>query len=374
MSCERVLIVGGGPAGATAAIALRAKGIEVEIVEIERVWAPLGVGLLLQGPPLRALASIGLIDACVAAGFPHEEVTFMNTRGDVLNVTRSPQVAGPQYPPSLAMSRPALHQVLAARVRDDGTAVRLGTTVEAVLHTDRGVEVAFTDGSTGTYDLLVAADGIHSRVRELVFADTPPPRYTGQLIWRTTLRRPAELRNYPIIFGPSGKLGLVPVSEEHMYLYLLQNSAHDDRPDRSRWHDLLREQLAGYNAQVDRIREEIVDPAQVDLRGLQMLLVAPPWHRGRVVLIGDAAHATTPHLAYGIGLAVEDSIVLAEVLAQNASVETALEQFTQRRYERCRTVVENSVLLGHWEQHPEITDADPRRVFEETFAIVAQPL
>jgi 2-polyprenyl-6-methoxyphenol hydroxylase-like FAD-dependent oxidoreductase len=78
--------------------------------------------------------------------------------------------------------------------------------------------------------------------------------------------------------------------------------------------------------------------------------MAKPWHRGRTVLIGDAAHATTPHLAAGAGLAVEDSIVLAAAIERATSCETALQEFTARRYERCRMVVENSVRLGDIEQ------------------------
>ena len=373
-SVERVLVVGGGPAGMTAAIALRARGLEPEIVELDAAWAPLGVGLLLQGPPLRALQTIGLIDACVEAGFAHHDVTMMTARGDVIAVARSPQVAGPEYPPSVAMSRPALHQVLVDRVAADGTPVRTGLTVDRIEQHDNGVHADFSDGSAGSYDLVVGADGLHSRVRSLVFDDAPAPRYTGQMIWRTMVSRPEEQRTYPIIFGPGGKLGLVPVSEEEMYVYLLQASPSDERPPTEDWADLLRGSLAGYNERVDAIREELIDPAKVDYRGLQALLVPPPWFSGRVVLIGDAAHTTTPHLAYGVGLAVEDSIVLADEVARGDEADQALARFMARRYERCRLVVENSVLLGEWEQHPDTPGADPRRVVEETFAAVAQPL
>ena len=371
---RRVLVVGGGPAGTTAAIALRARGLEPEIVEIEPVWAPLGVGLMLQGPPLRALRSIGLIDACVAAGFAHDEVTMMTARGDVIGVSRSPHVAGPEYPPSVAMSRPALHRVLSERVIADGIPVRLGLTVDAFELRDDGVGVTFSDGSSSSFDLVVGADGLHSRVRALAFPDAPEPELTGQTIWRTTVRRPEDRRTYPIIFGPGGKLGLVPVSEDELYVYLLQTSPTGERPATSEWADLLRGHMAGYNEEVDRIREEVVDPGRVDYRALQALLVPPPWHRGRVVLIGDAVHTTTPHLAYGVGMAIEDSIVLAEEAADAVSAEDALVRFTERRYERCRLVVENSVLLGEWEKHPDTPGADPRRVVEETFAAVAQPL
>ena len=371
---ERVLVVGGGPAGMTAAIALRAQGLRPELVEIDRDWTPLGVGLLLQGPPLRALRSIGVLDACVEAGFPVHDVTFMNVHGDVLGVARSPAVAGPEYPPSLAMARPALHRVLAARVEADGTPVRLGLTAEAISQTGDRVDVGFDDGSRGSYDLVVAADGAHSHVRRLAFDSGAEPQFTGQAIWRTMVRRPPGHRNYPIIFGPGGKLGLVPVSEKELYIYLLQTPPTDERPPQDEWAECMRGFMANYNVEVDGLREQIVDPALVDYRALSALLVPRPWHRGRVVLLGDAAHTTTPHLSYGVGMAVEDSIVLAEEAASGDPAEQVLERFTKRRYERCRIVVENSVLLGEWEKHPGTPGAEPGRVVGETFAVLAQPL
>jgi len=94
-----------------------------------------------------------------------------------------------------------------------------------------------------------------------------------------------------------------------MYLYLLQSPTTDERPDPSRWAETLRNHLAGHNDHVDAVREQIVDSAQVDYRGLSAMLLPPPWYRGHVVLIGDAAHTTTPHLAYGVAMAVEDGVV-----------------------------------------------------------------
>jgi 2-polyprenyl-6-methoxyphenol hydroxylase-like FAD-dependent oxidoreductase len=164
------------------------------------------------------------------------------------------------------------------------------------------------------------------------------------------------------------------VSEDDLYLYLLQNRASDERPPRDRWVELLRADLAGYDATVDGIRGTIDDAKVVDYRGLIALLLPEPWHRGRVVLVGDAAHTTTPHLAYGIGLAVEDGIVLAEELSRDEGVDQALARFTARRFERCQLVVENSILLGEWEQNPGTPGADPGRVVGETFAAVARPL
>ena len=207
-----------------------------------------------------------------------------------------------------------------------------------------------------------------------MFDDAPAPRYTGQMIWRTMVPRPEEQRTYPIIFGPGGKLGLVPVSEEEMYVYLLQASPSDERPPTEDWADLLRGSLAGYNERVDAIREELIDPAKVDYRGLQALLVPPPWFSGRVVLIGDAAHTTTPHLAYGVGLAVEDSIVLADEVSRGDEADKALARFMARAATNSAGSSSRTPSSSVSGNSTRTQGADPRRVVEETFAAVAQPL
>jgi 2-polyprenyl-6-methoxyphenol hydroxylase-like FAD-dependent oxidoreductase len=98
-----------------------------------------------------------------------------------------------------------------------------------------------------------------------------------------------------------------------------------------------------------------------------------PWHRGRVLLIGDAVHTTTPHMAAGAGIAVEDSVVLAALLAAGGTVPAVLEAFMARRYERCRLVVENSFQLGEWEKTPNAPGANPIPVEQQTIRALAQP-
>ena len=144
-----------------------------------------------------------------------------------------------------------------------------------------------------------------------------------------------------------------------MYLFLVQNVADVRRPPRARLAALLRAQLSDYQGLVGELREQLMDSERVDYRPLYALLLSPPWHRGRVVLIGDAVHATTPHLAAGAGLAIEDGIVLAELLAATRSVPDALAALAARRYERCRAIVEELVAARSWEKQPADPEADP---------------
>lgn len=366
---RRALIVGGGPAGLTAAIALARAEVSAEIVELDPKWTPEGVGLLLQTAPLRALERLGLLEECRAAGFVHHVIRFCDRQGNVLYETPS------REPAPVGISRAALHAILAAAAGRLGCPVRLGLTVSSLAQSPDAVDVQFSDGSAGTYDLVVGADGIHSRVRDLVFGpDRFVPRHAGQVIWRVGLRRPPELDRYHMLQGPGDKVGLVPISGDQLYLFMVQTKPDAARPARADLARRLRDQLRPYGSFVPALLEQVDDSLPIDYRGLQHVLVRGPWHQGRALLVGDAAHATTPHLAFGVGLAIEDGIVLAEQAAGSSTVPDLLARFMERRYERCRMVVESSLQLCRWEQRPGDPDADPQRLSAETFAALEQPI
>ena len=370
----RVLIVGGGPAGMTAAIALARSGIAAEIVEIEDDWRPAGVGLLLQSPPLRALKTLGLYEQCVAAGEPHAAIELFGSHGDPVGTFPQFNVNEPEAPPSVAMSRVTLHGILVDALRELGTPVRTGTTVARLAQDRDGVDVELTDGSRERFDLVLGADGLHSRIRDMVLPGGAEPSYTGQVIWRGAFERPAELDGYRIIIHGPHRLGLVPLSATTGYIWMLDSTMPLERPPREALVDLWQERLANYPSPVPAVAAQLREPDRVDFRALQTLLLPPPWHSGRVVLVGDAAHATSPQLAFGIGLAIEDAVVLADLLRSEPELSDALGTFTERRFPRCRLVVENSRRLGEWEQHPDAPGADPIALIRESMSTLAQPI
>ena len=189
---ERALIVGGGPAGMTAALALAQAGVECSIVELQRDWRPAGVGIGLQSAPLRATKALGLFDAIVRVARPHHEIVLAHADGERIGAMPQVNVNDPDDPPFVNMSRMALHELLERALRERGIGVRLGTTVDALDETADGVRATLSDGSVEEHDLVVGADGLHSKVRAMVSPHAPKPEYAGQVIWRMRLARGAR--------------------------------------------------------------------------------------------------------------------------------------------------------------------------------------
>jgi 2-polyprenyl-6-methoxyphenol hydroxylase-like FAD-dependent oxidoreductase len=372
-----VLIVGGGPAGLTAATALRNAGFEAELVEVNDELRPLGSGLTMIGPTLRALSQVDVeaLEQCIAQGSGHPGMIFGNSEGETLQRMELPQIAGDRFPGGFGITRPVFWGILADMARKAGAPIRLSTTVTSIAQHENEVEVELSDGTRQSYDLVLAADGLHSAVRELVFPDAPRPYFNGQTVWRAMIPRPPDLADdMGMYYGPRNKAGCNPVSDTEAYVFLVENARRTPRPPREQWPELIREQLSEYGGVIGWARERMTDPEKIDCRPLQVFLMPSPWYRGQVLLIGDAAHATTPHLAMGAGIAIEDGIVLAEELSIHDTLEEALEAFMARRFERCRIVVENSAQLGAWEQDPSVPPSEHARLSDESFAAMAAPI
>jgi 2-polyprenyl-6-methoxyphenol hydroxylase-like FAD-dependent oxidoreductase len=242
---------------------------------------------------------------------------------------------------------------MSEEVRRLGAAVRLGVTVDEFAQDGAGVDVTFSDGGHARYDLVVGADGIYSRVRGLLFPQAAAPRYTGQCSWRILADRPPGFEKGEFYVGHDHMVGITACSADKVYVFILNTDPGRTRIEPEDQPVKVRELLADFGGNIAAIRERVGQDSSVVYRPLESALQPRPWHLGRVVLIGDAVHATTPHLASGAGIAVEDALVLVEELERHGSnVAAAIETFTERRYERCRFVVETGVAIGEVQQQP----------------------
>jgi 2-polyprenyl-6-methoxyphenol hydroxylase-like FAD-dependent oxidoreductase len=350
-AASKVLIVGGGIGGLSSAIALTNRGIDVEIVEQNPRWDVYGVGIIQPGNAMRALHQLGLLDEALASGFAMDGDRFFLANGTQLTDSDFPRIVGPEYPGLNGITRPRLHEILTGAVKRSGAKVTLGHRIESLTQDDAGVDVELTDGSSGRYDLVIGADGVFSQIRTIVFPEAPQPRYTGQAVWRYNLPRPAEVNKLTMFAGPESKAGLVPLAPDLMYLLYIETPGGETSPhlDPDTLADQLRERLQPFAGQIADVRDAITDPAKVVYRPIETVWVEPAWQRGRVALIGDAAHATSPHVGQGAAMALEDSVVLGEELAATDSLTDAFDAFGRRRYERVRTIVEISEQIAKWE-------------------------
>ena len=372
---SKILVVGGGVAGLAVAIGLHAKGLQVEVVEKNADWSVYHVGIIVQANFVRALNQLGIGDAAVRAGFGYRGVRFLTPAGDpIAELPGESDVDG--LPGDLGLTRPALHEVLTSKVRELGIPVKLGVTFASFTDTGSGVDVTFTDGSSGSYDLLIGCDGNYSAVRKVLWPEATP-KFTGQGVWRYNVPRPKDLEWSDLYIGDAGngfrgKAGYCPLTEDEMYIFSVVEEVGNPRFAPETLAEELQKRLRGYGGILGEAAKAVTDPALVVYRPLEACIMPDPWYKGRVVLIGDAAHSATPHLGQGAAMAVEDAVVLAEELAAK-DVDAALRAFMDRRFERAKLVGTSSIQLGEWEMKPE-TAGDPVELTDRIRKKLAEPV
>jgi len=346
---NNALIVGGGIGGLTAGTALRRAGIKVDLIEAKPDLGVYGVGIIQPNNTLRALDQIGLADRCVEEGAPFPGWRIYNEAGEFLIEVSTRNSAARNFPPVNGITRPALHTILTQAAVAHGVTIRVGVRIAQLNQTDDSVRVVLSDGSEGRYDLVIGCDGIYSDTRRRLFDDVTSPRNVGQSVWRYNLPRPQNLDWGRIYYGSKSKVGLVPLGPKLMYMFLVTSEPANQPMPTERLAALMRDRLSSYQGYIAELREKIVDPEQVVYKSMEHLLLPSPWMKGRVIVIGDAAHATTPHLAQGAAMAIEDAVLLGELLGRDAPVDAVLDEFMRRRFERVKLVVEVSKQLADWE-------------------------
>jgi len=367
----KALIIGGGIGGLTAAIALRQRGFDVDLVEKNPTLTVYGVGIIQQSNVIRAVAQLGVLDEYVDAGFGFDKVYVYVGPGVLVATLDAPRfVEG--YPANLGISRRSLHEVLTNTAIELGAHLEFGFTTQRLEDDGTHVTAHFEGRPSKSYDLVVGADGINSGIRADLFPEAPPPEFTGQAVWRYNFSRPPEVDGICAYSG-AVNVGLVPLSQETMYMYVTTPEPSAQRLPVEGLARRMRETLTGAPPAISRLAPQITDDKAVVYRPLECVLLRGPWHRGRVVLLGDAVHATTPHLGQGAGMAIEDALVLADELAKAATLEQALVAYRDRRFARCEYIVDKSkaICYGQLGKGPPVDQAHATR---EMFDVVSQPI
>ncbi|OAL78389.1 oxidoreductase [Acinetobacter sp. SFB] len=364
---KKALIIGAGTAGMASAITLSRIGIDIDLIDINPNWGALGAGLTITGPTLRALKQLGVYDEVTEQAYVGDGIQVCDPQGNPLRILPTPMLEGSDTAGSGGIMRPTMHSIMHKYVKDAGIQMRLGLTADAFDQDDTGVTVTFSDGSTGRYDFVLGSDGVLSKTRQLLFPDAPKAEYTGQSCWRLFLKRPASVERRTYFLGGPVKVGFTPVSKEHMYMFLLERCPQRWQEPEDNYKN-LKQLLEGYDGILADIRESLTeaDNPNINFRPLECFDLPGPWYLGKVLLIGDSAHPTTPQLASGAGMGIEDALVLAEIFDKQANVDAAFAEFMQRREQRCRLVTQSSMEIGRLEQQ--------RAPVEQQTAIVSHAL
>lgn len=331
----KILIAGAGIAGLAMAIALRNRGMSFEIVEREATDTDGGAGMYLPGNAVSALEQLGVIDRVRERASKINAQNIFDNRGRLLNefdLASFWQLCGG----CLSLSRSALQGILKDTLTEG--LIRRGLSVAGIQQDPSGALVTFSDGTRRTYDLVIGADGIRSIVRRTVFG-RQEPLDLGITSWRTIIDNQFGITGWTAMLGLRRTLLAIPVEDGRLYVYAdvaAPEGAHPGAPAH-----ILRDLFSSFAAPLRPIIDGLDSAATIHAGRLREV-PAQIMHKGRVVLIGDAAHATSPSMAQGAGMALEDALVLAEALSRSKGLPASLNEFFVRRLDRIQWVQKQS--------------------------------
>jgi 2-polyprenyl-6-methoxyphenol hydroxylase-like FAD-dependent oxidoreductase len=339
-SGTKVLIVGAGIGGLATAIALRQVGFQVEVYEDSPVLREIGAGITLWANATGVLGKLDLLEEALETSARLTTLKVKNAHGELLMQAKVERYSTP----AICIHRADLIELLQRKCLSEN--IHLGKTFERFEQTNTHVTAFFADGTSASGDILIGADGINSRVRAQMKGDAKPS-YRGYTIWRSTVELEAnglEANCTLETFGAGKRFGLVPMGKNRFYWYATGNQPEGVMiPPPERKTQLL-EYFHGWHPPISQViettTEEILQNDCYD---------RPPqrgWSTGRVCLIGDAAHPTTPNMGQGGCMALEDAVVLTRCLQSANAPEAAFREFERRRFSRTKLINQRSLLFG----------------------------
>ncbi len=336
-------ILGAGIAGLTTAIALQKIGIKAQVFEAAPDIKPLGAGLLLAANAVKAYQHLGIAEKMVERGRLLPTFEILDQAGSTITRADAGAISQKYGLHNFAIHRAALHEALLTEL--DAEQIITGKRAMGFEKNEDTITIQFQDGATIATDYLIVADGIHSSVRRQLLPDATP-RYAGYTCWRAVVDAgDLKLSAASETWGTDGRFGIVPLTDNRIYWFACINAAANDATMRRYTVEDLQRHFGHYHAPVAQILaqtrdEDLIWNDIIDLKPLKNFAF------GNIVLIGDAAHATTPNMGQGACQAIEDAVILADEMAKNSNPALAFRAFEQRRLKRTHYIVNNSRALG----------------------------
>jgi 2-polyprenyl-6-methoxyphenol hydroxylase-like FAD-dependent oxidoreductase len=348
---KSVLIIGGGIGGLAAAAALASRGVAVTVAEKRSGNEVLGVGINQPANSLRVLRQLGVLDEIITSGYPFDRTSFFDHDGKL--IADIPSVLGGDVPANCALRRTALANILYNAARAAGAVIQHSVEV-AELDDDGGsVTIVGRGEKWGRFDLALAFDGMNSRIREHLFGANNQPVYTGYYVWRVTVPRDPAVTNVQVFHGRDVYAGVIPLSEEYMYMFVVSREKPATRYAPADFHKILTSYIAGFTSVIGAVRDALPADSDIVCSPQYELLLEPVWHKGRIIVAGDAAHLSAPTLTQGAAMALEDAALLVEMLDGDLPLQSLFEQFAARRAPRVKLVQQVSGAILRW---PDMVD------------------
>lgn len=340
----KITIIGGGIAGLTTALALRKLGFEYELFERAKQLNEVGAGIWMQPNALKVLDWLGLGDLVRESGTLLNQVDITNAQLIPFKKTNQEVVQDEKGNNIVAIHRATLQKILFEAIPKEN--INLGYEFKSLEQKEHQVNISFGESAVLS-DLVIGADGINSKVRESIFSNTSK-RFSGQTCWRgiSDIRLPYEFQNTGIeSWGKKIRFGFSQVTENQVYWFAVSNASQNGTDNVNTLQTELKNRFSNFNPLVLNIientkAEKIIRNDISDLNRLEQ------WHKDKIVLVGDAAHATTPNMGQGAGQGMEDAYYLANILAKHNQLEQALNLFESNRREKVDYVVNNSWRFG----------------------------
>ena len=344
----KTAIIGGGIGGLTTAITLKQTGIDYEIFEAAPELKPVGAGIVMAANAMQVLQRLGIEKKIMKAGLEINSAFVVDQSFQKISGFAVKEKIASRYGiGSYAIQRGRLQQVLMNEI--DVNKIQLNKRLSSLVQHPNKVEIKFDDGTSTEADIVIGADGIKSAVRKNIFGEVPL-RYSGQTCWRGMAKfsLPLDKRNnsYEMWGNQKGlRFGFVPTAENEVYYF----TTYFTKPNGKDEPGQVKKNLLDIFSVFGAIPTQLIEatPEESIIRSdINDFVPIKQWWKGRVALIGDAAHATTPNLGQGGCQAVEDAFVLAKCLKENPSPEKAFEQYQSIRYQKAVYVVNTSWTFG----------------------------
>ncbi len=343
--CSMISIIGGGIAGLSTALALQKQNIPCKVYERSPAYKPVGAGIWLAANAMQVFNSFGIQDDIIKAGNELSSFGLMTKEINRISIPDLQIVKDSYGIATVAIHRARLQEVLLKQL-DEGV-VQLGYKFEALTKTKAGYSVQFTNGKTAESKFVIGADGIHSKLRMQLFPNAQK-RYSGQTCWRG-ISTPSIPEKYARagyeLWGNQIRFGFSPISNLEVYWFAVAKRPENDIEPTEKYKANLKQLFKDFDPFVLDLIENTAASA-ISRNNIEDLKPINVWHKEGVLLLGDAAHATTPNMGQGGGQAIEDAYYLGQLIKHHNDITKAFADFRSVRHKKVNAIVNQSYTLG----------------------------